>query len=466
MSLICMREVFKQVTARRRAKFATRNPLSSIWTLGKQKTRREGTKGTAASVWLRDAAPAPLPPPATMLALLVLLVFAGLSTAAAGILTNTSIDDTSPLIVYGGSWEASSAHTSGLDFGGSHTMSSHADASAVLRFKGVAVHYIAPRWPYAVRTKLTLDANLPVVVDLTDPTASPTEPGGSESALASIVWSATGLVDAEHILVVSMDMSVEKGRFVIVDGFIVTSVESEDTQAQDIPTTSDTSPSASPSPPTAPTSASANAASTDAAALVSNPQILGAIITGSIGATIFIGLGIWFLRRRFFPSSGRQRSSRTSLGSNKSNVLPEWGRERVPVPASGFRTLRLSEASTSTRSQETKSGSSSLTTPTAEGKISAAGQGENAGASADTDTATLPMLGRDAKRTTTPPSPPGGSTTRAATFKALARAPKSPVTEEGKVASPKRVPVPPLQLVVANPPPYVEDETEKTEHAV
>ncbi|KAJ6610523.1 hypothetical protein B0H10DRAFT_1802149 [Mycena sp. CBHHK59/15] len=134
-----------------------------------------------------------------------------------GALLNVTIDDTDSMIRYSGTWESSSSHLSGLDYGGSHTVSSDTSGSATFTFTGVAVYYLAPRWPYAVNTQLTLDGGSSIIVNLTDPKASTTAAGGSESAGFSVAWSATGLTNTSHTLVASM---ASTGQFIIVDGFM------------------------------------------------------------------------------------------------------------------------------------------------------------------------------------------------------------------------------------------------------
>ncbi|KAJ7915073.1 hypothetical protein B0H13DRAFT_416112 [Mycena leptocephala] len=131
-----------------------------------------------------------------------------------GALLNVSVDDVSPMIRYSGQWEPSSTHRSGLDFGGSHTLSSDSGASATFIFTGVAVYYLSPRWPYAVSTRLSLDGAPSVLVNLTDSYSSPSPAGGSESSLSSVAWSATGLANKSHTLVATY------GNFIIVDGFM------------------------------------------------------------------------------------------------------------------------------------------------------------------------------------------------------------------------------------------------------
>ncbi|KAJ7733662.1 hypothetical protein B0H16DRAFT_1328049 [Mycena metata] len=152
-----------------------------------------------------------------MFSLLLLLLTIPLFFHFASALINVTIDDTDPAIVYQGSWEASSTHLSSLDYGGSHTVSGDSTASATLTFTGVAIYYLCPRWPYAVNTEVTLDGGQSVIVNLTDPIASTTAAGGSESAQFSVVWSATGLTNTTHKLVLTM---APTGEFIVADGFM------------------------------------------------------------------------------------------------------------------------------------------------------------------------------------------------------------------------------------------------------
>ncbi|KAJ7059557.1 hypothetical protein C8F01DRAFT_1084715 [Mycena amicta] len=116
-------------------------------------------------------------------------------------------------------------------------------ASAVLTFTGVAVYFLSPRWPYAVTTQLSLDDST-VVLDLTDHNASSTPPGGSESTPSSIVWSATGLTNSLHTVVVRM---ASGGQFAVVDGFITTVVDSDFDSSMRTTSPSSSSPIPSPS---------------------------------------------------------------------------------------------------------------------------------------------------------------------------------------------------------------------------
>ncbi|KAJ6587443.1 hypothetical protein DFH09DRAFT_909559 [Mycena vulgaris] len=135
-------------------------------------------------------------------------------------LLNVTVDDLSPMIAWSGQWEPSSTHRSGLDYGGSHTFSSDSEASATFTFTGVAVYYLAPRWPYPVSTRLSLDGGPPVLVNLTDPNSSPSPAGGSESAAYSVAWSATSLANKSHTVVATM------GNYIIVDGFMCVGIPS------------------------------------------------------------------------------------------------------------------------------------------------------------------------------------------------------------------------------------------------
>ncbi|KAJ7054256.1 hypothetical protein C8F01DRAFT_1164551 [Mycena amicta] len=142
-----------------------------------------------------------------------------LLAAVANALVNVSIDDTDPSILYKGTWDPSSIHKSSLDYGSTHTYSSDASASATLTFTGVAIYYLAPLWPYPVSTQLRLDGGAPVIVNLTDPIASTTSEGGSESAQSSVAWYASGLSNTTHTLVLSM---APTGDAIVADGFIFT----------------------------------------------------------------------------------------------------------------------------------------------------------------------------------------------------------------------------------------------------
>jgi hypothetical protein len=69
----------------------------------------------------------------TLLSLLVLL-----DQTMAQTPMNVTVDDTDPSIAYAGSWEPSVSHTSGLDIGGTHTVSEDATASATFTFTGTS----------------------------------------------------------------------------------------------------------------------------------------------------------------------------------------------------------------------------------------------------------------------------------------------------------------------------------------
>ena len=77
------------------------------------------------------------------------------------------------------------------------------------------MYYKAPKWPYAVDSSIALDGGPPTVVSMTGPNPSAT--GGEETIIEDILWSATGLVNTEHQVVVT------KGAvspFTVVDCFM------------------------------------------------------------------------------------------------------------------------------------------------------------------------------------------------------------------------------------------------------
>ncbi|KAJ7474915.1 hypothetical protein FB451DRAFT_1465156 [Mycena latifolia] len=270
-------------------------------------------------------------------------------------LLNVTIDDVSPMIAYAGKWEPSGTHRSGLDYGGSHTLSSDDQASATLVFTdpsdaslapGVAVYYLSPRWPYAVSTRLSLDGAPPILLNLTDPITSPSPPGGSESAQSAVVWSATGLANKSHTLVATI------GNYIVVDGFIFTIDDGS-------PTSSSSSSSSSSS-----TLSSSSAASSSTSASMSSSATLAASSAGTsvvpsshkgltIGLATALALSVvvaaalfgfaWFQRRRH----GKARSARPRP------VFSDWGSTQrgrgtyAAVDGGGAHALEMSDSSSS-----------------------------------------------------------------------------------------------------------------------
>ncbi|KAK7052615.1 hypothetical protein R3P38DRAFT_1651879 [Favolaschia claudopus] len=176
-------------------------------------------------------------------------------------LLNVTVDDVdTSMITYQGAWEASSTHVSGLDYGGSHTLSSDDKANASFTFTGVAVYYLSPRWPYEVTSRLRIDDGAEVLVNLTDPIASSTPNGGSESAMYSVLWSATNLANKTHTVWVTY------GNYAVVDGFIYTVNNGSSPTSSVVPSLSSSATTLS-SPSTSPTQA---ASSADASTVPSN----------------------------------------------------------------------------------------------------------------------------------------------------------------------------------------------------
>lgn len=85
---------------------------------------------------------------------------------------------------------------------------------------GIAIYFFAPLWPYAVGVDITLDSEPSVLVPLID-TSRPTSDGGSETVPSQVVWSATGLANTTHNLLVSFAAGYQ---FAIVDGLMYVSL--------------------------------------------------------------------------------------------------------------------------------------------------------------------------------------------------------------------------------------------------
>ncbi|KAK7058047.1 hypothetical protein R3P38DRAFT_3304330 [Favolaschia claudopus] len=220
----------------------------------------------------------------------------------AGALLNVTIDDTDPMIAYSGSWDPSATHI--------HTLSVDPTASATLTFTGVAVYYLVPRWPYAVNVQLSLDGGSGVIVNLTDPDASTTSPGGSESAKWSAVWGATGLTNTTHKLVLTM---APTGDVVVADGFIYT-------------VNNGSTPSSSSSKRYSQTGGAPSPTSSTISSAPSNTLAIGIGTALGLAAVIAAGVAAYFL---FFK--------RRKQDKNQSHVLDEWGQDAYPyLPPTPF----------------------------------------------------------------------------------------------------------------------------------
>lgn len=133
--------------------------------------------------------------------------------------SNITVDDTSPDIKYTGIWDPNH-YPSSLSFNGSHRLSYDPTATATLKFKGIAVYFWAPLWPYQVNTTVTLDGGKGHFLDLTDYDSLGKEGVGQvETVLSQVRWSQPGLEDKEHTLVATMP---EGATYLVVDAITYT----------------------------------------------------------------------------------------------------------------------------------------------------------------------------------------------------------------------------------------------------
>jgi len=148
---------------------------------------------------------------------------------------NVTVDDKDSAIVYApaGAWVPSASNS--LDYGGAHTLTQNATATATFNFTGacvrviqlnhtyyqldnlgVAIYFLSPRWPYAVTTAVSLDSGPSFLIDLVDH-GRPDAGVGPETVQSQVVWNATGLANTRHTLVISVGQGQPYG---IVDGLM------------------------------------------------------------------------------------------------------------------------------------------------------------------------------------------------------------------------------------------------------
>jgi hypothetical protein len=78
---------------------------------------------------------------------------------------------------------------------------------------GIAVSYLAPKWPYTVDSYVSLDGGPRVLVDMT--ALGTPNVDGHETVQSAALWSANGLENIVHHVVVTLGPS----GYAVVDGF-------------------------------------------------------------------------------------------------------------------------------------------------------------------------------------------------------------------------------------------------------
>ncbi|PPQ88688.1 hypothetical protein CVT25_010122 [Psilocybe cyanescens] len=240
--------------------------------------------------------------PLLQLSLKLVLVLLISCTVLVGASHNVTVDDDDTTqIIYDppDSWRETPFDP--LNAGGRHRVTSDTDATATFTFTGNAVYFYAPLWPFEVTTGVSLDGAPPVSIDLMDPATLIPEEDGPETVQSQVVWSADGLDNVEHTLVVSV---VQGDDHAVVDTIAYTVLDADDTPpptstaGDSTPTTSSMTSSSSFSLLSSPTP-SPSAISSD---LSSPTARKGLSIAIGIVCTVFALLvfyGIyWYWRRR------------------------------------------------------------------------------------------------------------------------------------------------------------------------
>ncbi|KAF8158623.1 hypothetical protein K438DRAFT_2026054 [Mycena galopus ATCC 62051] len=232
------------------------------------------------------------------------------SMLVAGALVNMTIDDTDTgMITYqGGTWDTSAP--SALDYGGTHMVSGNTTCAATFVFTGVDVYYLAPRWPYNVYSRLSLDGQASVLVNMTDPNPSASS-DGAETAMYSVAWSGTNLANISHSVLITF------GTYCVVDGFIYT----VDNGASP---TSESSAELSPSSTSASTSASGSPSETVAAPSSRSSSSKGLTIGLATGLSLAALVAAMLVACILYQRRRRPTSTRFVIDESPS-VLPVRG---------------------------------------------------------------------------------------------------------------------------------------------
>lgn len=83
--------------------------------------------------------------------------------------------------------------------------------------KGVAVYLLSPFWPSRVGAQVVLDGQGPFVIDFEDYGVAQERGLGQETLQSQVVWRATGLLDTNHTIVISMPPDMQH---VVLDGLM------------------------------------------------------------------------------------------------------------------------------------------------------------------------------------------------------------------------------------------------------
>ena len=84
---------------------------------------------------------------------------------------------------------------------------------------GIAVYFLSPLWPEQVTMSANVDNSIIGTINATDPTA-PTVFNGPATVSSSVVWSATGLANGPHTLVLSGANTMGGFHYLNIDGIM------------------------------------------------------------------------------------------------------------------------------------------------------------------------------------------------------------------------------------------------------
>ncbi|CAA7269801.1 unnamed protein product [Cyclocybe aegerita] len=208
---------------------------------------------------------------------------------------NVTVDDTSSLISYtpDASWLLI---VGDMSAGGSHRLAMSSSAFATITYTFASFYFISPKWPYRVTTRLTIDGQRTMLLDLQD-NSMPIDVNDG-MVRSSVVGYYEGTTNIEHTIRVSVPPGdpyavVDMFIFEVIDPASSSSLSTSSSSTQD-PTTTVNSTTVTPPP----TNSAGTGGGNHSSSGTMRPLTIALGVVGPIYALLLLFLAWWFCLRR------------------------------------------------------------------------------------------------------------------------------------------------------------------------